>query len=624
LSTKKGRRIKSVAAVIPLADKFPPILMAAFLIIMASLISYSNSFQAPFIFDDLTNILDNSSIRNIADIRKFFLVPPVSGLWDRPVINFTLAINYALSGENPWSYHAMNLFIHILSALCLFGITRRTLLTSRLTERYRHAATSLALAFALIWALHPMNTQAVTYVIQRCESLMGLFYFLTMYCAIRSWSSTSTNTWRLLAILFLVLGIGTKEVIITAPFVVLAYEWIFLHPSFKEIWRRSRFLYLGFGLGVITLSIIALAGGTVTSVVSPLQYWQTQPQVILHYLRLAVWPQPLCFDYGWPIASPGEAIPAIFILLILLAGSLWLFFKKSPFAFPAIWFFAVLAPTSIMPLPDPAWDYRMYLPLASLSVIAVIGFYELSGKLTKRFFPDRKDVLRLSRIFLLVIIACLLGGATWLRNQTYRQEITVWQDTVIKRPQNSRAHLNLGVALDHLGRINDAMAEYREAIRLNPRSDAAYANLGFGLYRMGKSAEAIELLHKAILLNPENVAAHSNLGIALWGAGKKEEAYRYFKKALQLKANQPQVHSNLGYALNEMGRYDEAISHLREAIIWNPNFAVAHANLGYSLESKGLNSEAIAHYREALRLNPELKELRYRLEKLTRQVESNN
>ncbi len=621
MSAKKGKRIKRIDSLIPSTDTFPPIPFAAFLIIIASIIAYSNSFQAPFIFDDLTNILDNSSIRSIADIRKFFLVPSVSGLWDRPVINFTLAINYALTGENSWSYHVGNLFIHILSALCLLGIIRRTLLTSTLAERYHHTATSLALGSALLWALHPLNTQAVTYVIQRCESLMGLFYLLTLYCSIRSWVSTSANTWRLLAVLFFLLGVGTKEVIITAPFVVLAYEWIFLHPSLKEIWRHSRFLYWGLGSGVIVLSIIVLAGGTVTSSVSPLQYWQTEPQVILHYLRLAVWPHPLCFDYGWPMASLGEAIPAIFILLTMLIGSLWLFLKKSPFAFLAIWFFAVLAPTSIVPLPDPAWEYRMYLPLIAIAVIAVIGFYELSGKLTKRFFPDKIDGLRWTRIFLLVIVACLLGGATWLRNQTYRQEMTLWQDTVIKRPQNSRAHLNLGAALDRTGRINEAAAEYRETISLDPRSDEAYANLGFNLYRMGKPAEAIELFHKSLLLNPDNVAAHSNLGIALWGSGKKEEAYRYFKKALQLKANQPQVHSNLGCALNEMGRYDEAVSHLREAIYWNPHFAEAHANLGYSLESKGLNSEAVLHYREALRQNPELKEIRQRLEKLTRHAE---
>jgi protein O-mannosyl-transferase len=624
LSAKKRKKIKRLDSLITLTDTFPPILWPTFLIIIATLISYANSFPAPFIFDDLINIIDNPSIRDITDIRKFFLFPSVSGLWDRPVVNFSLAINYALSGENPWSYHALNLFIHILSALCLLGIIRRTLLTGRLTERYRHAATPLALAAALIWALHPLNTQAVTYVIQRCESLMGLFYFLTIYCAIRSWSSTSTNTWRLLAILFLLLGIGTKEVIITAPFVVFAYEWTFLHPSLKEIWRRSRFMYLGFGLGIITLSIIVLVGGTVTSAVSPLQYWQTQSQVILHYLRLALWPQPLCFDYGWPIASLDEAIPAIFILMILLAGSLWLFIKKSPFTFPAVWFFAVLAPTSIVPLPDPAWEYRMYLPMAALSVIAVIGFYGLSGKLATRFFPARKNVLKLTRIFLLIIIICLLGSATWLRNQTYRQELTIWQDTVIKRPQNSRAHLNLGVALDHLGKINEAIAEYRETIRLNPLSDEAYANLGFDLYRMGKTDEAIGLFHQSILLNPQNVVAHSNLGIALWRSGKKEEAYRYFKKALHLKGNQPQVHSNLGCALNEMGRYDEAISHLREAIYWNPKFAEAHANLGYSLESKGLKTEAIRHYQKALRLDPELKEIRYRLERLKRHAESNN
>ncbi|MCG6535392.1 MAG: glycosyltransferase family 39 protein, partial [Syntrophales bacterium LBB04] len=285
----------------------------------------------------------------------------------RPVINFTLAINYAISGKEVWSYHVLNLAIHVMAALTLYGILIRIFQSERLQEQYGNFATPLALGCALVWALHPIQTQAVTYVTQRCESLMGLCFFLTFYCAIRGWQSSSQRVWHLCSMMTFLLGVGSKEVIVAAPFLLLLCEFTFFHASLKKILRGSWFLYAGLLIGLVVLVLLVANGGTLASGTtrvpySLLQYWQTQAQVILYYVRIVLWPNYLCFDYDWPVASMRDALPSIITLLIVLGISGWLCFRRHPAGFLAAWFFAILAPTSILPLVDPAWEYRMYLP----------------------------------------------------------------------------------------------------------------------------------------------------------------------------------------------------------------------------------------------------------------------
>lgn len=597
--------------------------LAVCVIVISLSLFYSNSLTGAFIFDDLSAIVDNPTIRNLWNFRDIFSAPFGSGLANRPFINASFALNYAVSGHATWSYHLLNLFIHIAASLTFLGIARRTLVLENIPDNIRNQANLLALACTLVWALHPLMTGAVSYIVQRCESLMGLCFFLTLYCAIRGWQSSRTMAWHLAAVFFYFLGTGSKEVIIAAPLVIIIYEYIFVHKSVNVIWQKSAWLYGGLAAGTAVLlypilfgNYLALALGS--KPLNFLNHWATQPEVILHYIRLAFWPHPLSFDYGWPLADPAKAWPYIIIISIPIVTALWLLYKRHPLGLPANSFFLILAPTSLISVRDPAVEYRMYLPLAALTAIVIPCLYACIMNLFQSS-SHRNLAKRLFCIAMLAVII-ILGFSTYSRNKVFVNSFVLWEDTVKKSPGNGRAHVNLGTELDHSGRIFEAIAHYEEAIRLKLDNGTAHVNLGYALYRMGKTQEAIGYYREALTLNPRNAAAHSNLGIALSESGQSDAACRAFERALQIKPDQPEVLSNLGNMLNGEGRYKEAIVRLRGAIHLRPEFAEAHANLGFAFEQTGNIDEAMREYIEALRINPSLKEVKDNMEGLARRL----
>ena len=394
-----------------------------------------------------------------------------------------------------------------------------------------------------------------------------------------------------------------------------------MQRSPREIARKSAILYAGLTAGTAVLLYPVFGGDSVTVVlgnnpVNPLQYWMTQPEVILHYLRLAFWPHPLSFDYGWPLADPVKAWPYAFLLFLPIGAALWLLYKRSPLALPATAFFLMLAPTSLLPLKDPAVEYRMYLPLAALAAIVIP--YGYAGVL--KLFQKSSDNIRAQCLFgaTVLLVAFVLGVSTYFRNKFFMNSFVLWEDTVAISPGNGRAHLNMGVELDRSGRLVEAAGQYEETIRLSAQDGAAHANLGFALYRMGRKQEAVAYYHKALQLNPRNAAAHSNLGIALWDSEQKKDALAELETALQLEPNQPEVLSNLGNLLNGEGQYNKAMAYLQKAIRLRPDFAEAHANLGFALENAGRVDDAVEHYQKALQLNPSFKEVRTTLERLSK------
>ncbi len=239
-------------------QRFIPILVIA-----AGIWAYHNSLTGPFIFDDLPSISDNRTIRHLWP--AWYALSPPHGrgttVEGRPVLNFTLAVNYAFDGVKPWGYHVVNLAIHILAGLTLFGIVRRTLRQPALRERFGAVANDLALATAVLWIVHPLQTESVTYLSQRAESLMGLFYLLTMYCFIRGTASRSAGPWFIFSIVACLLGMATKEVMVSAPLMTLLYDRTFLSGSFREAWRRRRLLYLALGGTWILLGYLVATAG---------------------------------------------------------------------------------------------------------------------------------------------------------------------------------------------------------------------------------------------------------------------------------------------------------------------------------------------------------------------------
>ncbi len=602
--------------------------VALSLVILAAAILavYANSFRGVFVFDDVGVIQNNGSIVRLWPLWPVLSPPPGITSTGRPLLNLSFAVNYALGGLNVWGYHAVNLAIHLANALLLFGVVRRSLSLPALRERFGGAAVALSFAIALLWAVHPLQTESVTYIAQRAESLVGLFYLAVLYCVIRGAGSARPAGWYAGAIAACLLGMSAKEVMVTAPAVVLLYDRYFLAGSFREALSKRWWMYAGMALTWVLLGYLITSTGDLVRLYAdkgstggaapvdsgPLAYAATQPGAILHYLRLTLWPHPLVLDYGRPApGGVGEVLPAALAIAFLAGATLWGVLKRKPWAFLGAWFFMILSPTSsIVPLFDafsgPIFEHRMYLPLAGVIALLVLVVYAGGRAAVSRGWIEAPSLtLGLTAA---VLLAVVLGGLTFQRNKDYASAVGLWQDTILKVPGNARVHMGLGNALSEAGQLDRAIESYREALRIRPDYAEAHNNLGKALTAMRLMPEAIAHYREALKLKPDSAEPYSNIGVALVALGRTGEAVRHYQEALRLRPGFADAHNNLGVALAAAGRHDEAMTHYREALKLKPHFAEAHNNLGNLLAMAGATDEAVGHYRQALNLRPDFAE----------------
>jgi Flp pilus assembly protein TadD len=553
-----------------LGERFAPVGIA-----LAGLVAYHNAFSGPFVLDDVFGIQNNASIRALWPAGPIFDPPPHSPVADRPVVNLSLALNYALGGLDPTSYHVFNVALHVLSALVVFALVKTTLLSAGPGNPGRGSPSGIAASVALLWVVHPLTTESVDYTIQRTELLMGLFFLLTLLFAANAFRSPNRPGREAAALAAFALGLASKEVIAVAPVVVLAYDRLFVSPSFGRALRRHRRLYLGYA-AVLVLFVVVLGtrlrrvfAGASTHL-SPWDYALTQSGVIVRYLRLAIWPAPLVADYeDWPIAtSIGSVLPGIAIVLTLLALTAWGLFRGRKLAFLGVWFFAILAPTSsFRPIAaEVAAERRMYLPLISVVVLAVLG-----GDALFR----RVNAPKAARLAAVGLVAGLLVVVTVRRNEDYATTLRFWSDIVEKRPGNARARIWLGKHFHEEGRTADAVRHLSEAVRLRPANAEARYGLGVALASAGRADEAIAQYREALRIRPGDASAHNNLGSALQGRGDVPGAIEHFREALRIRPDHFNAHCNLALALADQGLLQEAIAHAETAVRLRPDSATA-------------------------------------------------
>ena len=602
------------------AQKFFPLVVIA-----AGVLAYHNSLTGSFFHDDFQTILENSTIRHLWPIWPV-LAPfrgSASTVAGRPFINLTLAVNYAISGYNVWSYHVVNLVVHILAGLTLYGFVRRTLLQALLRERFGAASSELALAIATLWVVHPMQTESVTYIVQRAESIMGLFYLLTLYYFIRGSESPRPRLWYGLTVAACALGMASKQVMVSAPLAVMLYDRAFLSGSFRHAWRQRWPVYLALSATWIVLVATMVSAdfyATMRKVseahhVGRWTYLLTESEVIVNYLRWSVWPKDL------PILvntfQPGSVILPGAAILLLLGASVWALRENSIWGFVGAWFFMILAPTSsFLPSIDPIFLHRMYLPLAAVVSVVVMGLYAVMGRLSLAVF---------------VVMAIGLGVLTGQENRIfskephynkglglaavgrYREAIWNYEQALQITPNDPDAQYDLAVVLMRLGLPQQAINHYSRALQLKPDFAEAHNNLGFALAEAGRFQEAIGHCEQALRIHPYYAEAHNNLGIALAGQGKLLQAEEQFEQAVRIKADLAEAYYNLGKTLKQAGQIDEAIAQYKQALRIRPEFAEAHYNLGNSLLQAGRTNDAIRHYEHALRIKPDYAEAHYNL-----------
>ncbi len=517
-----------------------------FLIILACALAYANTLNAPFVFDDVFNIVRSPSIKSLW---QSLWPPHGSTAAGRPVANFTFALNHSINGLSVRGYHLFNLGVHILTALLVYRVLILMFTSPALNERYGVHARMLAFFSSLIWAVHPLNTEAVTYISQRYESLMGMLFLATLYGAARGWQTPARGLWHCLSVLAFILGAGVKEVIVVAPFLVLLFQILFFKKSAGQALKSSWPLYGGYLIGLAFLGALLASGGTAGATpdakIGPLEYLVNQGPVLFHYISQAFWPNLLCFDPDWAPMALAKAAPFALALVPLIGATLWALCKKKPIGFAGAWFFGILAPTSsIMPLPFLAWDRRMYLSLAALATLLVLLFFHLGLSLS-RAFPRARPFLHISGLVLALGCAAALTWATVSRNADYQSEVRLWADTVAKRPHNVRARIGLGTALLNEKKFDEAVLHLNIALAHNPGNVLARMNLGIALVRIGDTEQGLARLREAAFLLPDASFTHENLAGVLYHAGKLREAAVHYRKTLDLEPENTQARENL-------------------------------------------------------------------------------
>ena len=495
-----------------------PPLAAALLILVAGFAGYANSGTGVFVLDDEPAIAQNGNLEHLWPPAVAMSAPRDTTLAGRPVAALSFAVDHAVSGGSLRGYHTTNLLIHLAAALLVFGITRRTLRSPRLYETLGDAATPLGLVVALLFVVHPLQTASVTYLVQRVESLMGLFYLATLDCAIRALDTTAPRRlrWTIGSVIACALGMATKEVMVTAPLIVALWDWTF---AWDRTVRRAPL----YGALAATWAILAVlvAGGARASAVGfgfpgwPWwRYLMTQTEVVAHYFRLALVPTPLVLDYEWPpVASVRSiALPAI-VMGGLVAATAWGLTRRAPAAFAGAWCFLILAPTSsVIPIvTEVAAEHRMYLPTAGVMALAVVGLFALGRRTMPAGLAGRR---RLAQVGAIAAAAVVIGFArlTYERNLDYQSYDRIWADTIAKRPRNARARNNYATSLLMQGRYAEAEPHLRIAVEARPDFAEAQANLGVALSARGRLDEGERYLQRAVELRPDFADAHRNLG----------------------------------------------------------------------------------------------------------------
>jgi len=573
------------------------------------LITYSHTLHSPFVFDDIANISANPAAQatdlSFANMRKAAVDSPIS---TRPVSYITFAVNYFFHQHEVYGYRLVNLIIHMLNGLLLYLFLMNTFKLPVLRGRIKHPFWVAYIA-TLIWVIHPLQVQSVTYIVQRMNSLATLFYMLAFLCYIKARLSSSKKRWLCAAASFIsgLLALGSKEIAVTLPFFILLYEWMFFQDMDFE-WLKRNTIVLAAAVFFLLVMAFIYVGRNPWQVIAAgysgrdFTMWErlmTEPRVVLHYIELFVFPLPTRltllpeFSVSTSLIDPATTLPAMIGVMFIISTAMTLAKDMRLISFCILWFMGNLIVESSVVSLEIIFLHRTYLPsmMASLLLTHLILQHVRSERFAK------------SMLFAGLLI---LTFWTYDRNETWCDKVYFWRDCLQKNPTDYRVYNNLGKAMEEKGEIEVAIGMYEKAISTKPEHPRAYNNLGVALMSSGKIEEASGVLHDGLEKKTDNPETHYNLGIVHNARNELQKAEEHYLKAHEHfpEDSDPDVHNNLGITLARQGKLDEAVEHFREAVRIHPDDPFSHNNLGITLARLGENHKAIFHFQQALRINP--------------------
>lgn len=572
--------------------------------------AYGPALDAPFVFDDEGNIVDSPAIHwNELSIKNVELLLEYSRLRQRPVANFSFALDHLFWGLEPRGFHLTNILIHVLVCIALLWLS---LLYMRVTSGSARSQRSARFTFAGavipvgIFLLHPLNTQAVTYVVQRMTSLSALFTLLAFasYLVARYRLTLRPMVWFCMAVVMWVLGLGSKEIALLLLPVLALYEicffrraWIsriecWLGVSWNRHWTAGVwigfFAVAGIGLSLFMASSqsIGLTADFPGRDFSGLERMMTQARVQIFYLSQIILPVPsrLNIDHEFLLSTgllnPPTTLPAIVFCVAFLSVAAYLCRRVPRYGFPLL-AYALFHSIEAGPIGlEIIFEHRMYLPMSMLVLAAAVAIADVKA--------DARQLILVPAI----VVSVILAFWTHARNEVWADPLEFQRDIATKSPGKARSQHNFALALREAGRSEEALPVIRRAIDLNPRDSRSRKLLGDVLMDVGMLAEATEVYRTAVAMDPDNVKILIGLGAVMLATGDEDSAFMHYLES--------------GVRLGRNGRPWEAVSTLKEAVRVRPGAANARSALGSAYKAAGLNGEAVEQFRLAIELDAEL------------------
>ena len=579
---------------------------------IVGLITYSNTYQSPFVFDDIPNITENANIRlTELSAGNIFKILRHSG---RPVATLTLSLNYYFHGYSVYGYHLVNIIIHIINGILLFFLFKYTLLLCFRDETGRMSGsqnlTVIALSASLIWFVNPVQTQSVTYIVQRMTSMAALFYMLSllMYIKGRLYHGRAGKAgYFAICIASGLLGCGSKQTTVMLPFFIILYEFYFFRNLKFKCTKKQGLIILGlvlaiFSVGAFTLykpAIDILAIDYTRFEFTTTQRVLTELRVVIFYLSLLFFPHPsrLNLTHDIPLSyslfSPITTTVSLFVILFMLASAIVLSKRYRLFSFAILWYFGNLVIESTVIKLDIIFEHRLYLPSAFICLFVVTWMYKSIENRT---------------IKTSVIVSLLLILSFWTveRNKVWINQTALWEDCVKKSPNDSRVNNNLGGAYLIEGKYERAIPYLKKAVESDPENPFALYNYGFALQRMDNIGGAEKFYKKTIALEPSFYKAYNELGQLYDNKGDEAQALRYLQKSLKINTTRNFSAFNcIGAVYAKKKDYGNAIEYFKKALAIKPDSVEINCNLGQALAKAGNITELEQYFLNALNINPD-------------------
>ena len=571
--------------------------------LVVTLLVYSNTFTSVFQFDDIYHIVQKPDLKSLDKFAKFSTWTHVNS---RPVPMFTLALNFAMGGLGEPVYHVFNLIFHLLTGITMFYLVLLILsLPMFARERAVEYNRWFAMLMALLFLVHPLQTQAVTYVIQRITVLAALFYLLAVFLYLKGRLIHIKEGWGKQAIIYycltfvsFILAVLSKQIAVTIPLALLMVEFYFIRDEQDK--PDKRFLIIASSVvgAMIMIGLLAVGLPRESNEYSRTTYLFTEFRVLVKYIQMLVLPINQNLDHDI-IPSTGLFHGKELLSLLIIAGLIYLavrlFNKKRLISFGIAWFFLTLSVEStIIPIRDFMFEHRAYLPSFGFFLVACYLLFSMARKY---------KAIPVGAIILAALIV-VYGIAAYARNSVWKTDLGLWTDAVKKSPKKGRPYIWQGIAYNNIKKYSEALDCFNKGVDLLPNFPMAYFNRANVNKELGNYQEAVKDYDKAIKLNPNYAIALFNRGVAKAKMNQYTAAIEDYNASLKIQPENASAYYNRGNARRVIRDYNNALSDYDMALKMDKTNSLCYLNRGLTKAALDDNKGAIEDFDKALTIDP--------------------